>query len=108
MQTRSGSEREHSWQEAGPFISCGALSPGAPNNHNQVLLVTTATSSHPRDNTVSHSTHRHTGAVTSGIEFAVEVELGVIRVAMKMDVVFAEDIAKEKEVDDEEKGPHQW
>ena len=31
-----------------------------------------------------------------------EVELGVISIAMKMNVEFAEDIAERKEVDDEE------
>lgn len=60
VQTWSESERECGWQEAEPFISCGELSPGALDNHNQVLLVATATSSHLRDNTVSQTYRGHT------------------------------------------------
>jgi len=37
--------------------------------------------------------------------FTGEVELGVIRIAVKTDVVLAEDVAEGKEVNDEEEGP---
>ena len=82
VQTWSGSEKERGWQEAGPSISCGALSPSAPSNHNQVLLVTTATSSHLRDNT-SDSTHRHTGAVR--IELMILVKFCILTAWMCKD-----------------------
>ena len=45
------------------------------------------------------------GGWKRGGGFGGEIELGVIGITVKMDVVFTEDIAKGKEVDDEEKGP---
>lgn len=42
-----------------------------------------------------------------GVSFTRKVELGVIRVAVEINIEFAKDIATRKKVDDKEKGPEQ-